>query len=168
MDTGEVIALSIAGLSLALGVSNALWSAYTWRRSAPRVRVNSHVGWNVLGQWMSSAAASIDDVPSPDPKYGVQMIGLSVENHGRAAVTVSYFGVRLASGMHIAAKYSLVETPHRLEAHDDKVFFIEVNDVRSQLSDGYPTTVEPFVRLGNGKTLFGSPVVISAPAASNN
>jgi hypothetical protein len=100
MSSGDWATLTVAIVGAATGISGLIWQAVTWRRSGPRISID------VLTAWVNEADGEalthpIDADFSGPPATGFtrRMLGVEVQNSGRAATTVNRVAVVLSNGV---------------------------------------------------------------------
>lgn len=139
--------LVIALIGLALSLISLGWQIWSWLHNGPWVQVTSQHAY----------AAEIGGAVGP------HLIAVRAINKGRAATTVTGFGLRSPSGGTIVSPNQPMQThslPHRLEPHSDATFYMLGSSVKETLQEQKirPSDVRPYVTLGSGKSARGKPV----------
>jgi len=129
----------VAILALVLSVLSIGWQAWTWKNSGPVVKVR------VFNAVTDAATGEAENY-----------LAVEAVNTGRAAATVTGWGIRLPDGGSIHKLHPLPISstlPHRLEPQDKATFFIESDAVREQHHARNVAFEEmrPWVDLGTGK-----------------
>jgi hypothetical protein len=144
--TTTALILSILALVLSLG--SLSWQAWSWFRSGPVLRVK------VTNIVADSGRISAYGIPEPDHYVQVEVV-----NHGRAAATISTWGIELPGGesMFVTLPPPISDRlPGRLEPHASLRLHVEGEELRKLSRErGVPfKAMRPWVASATGRKIY--------------
>jgi hypothetical protein len=135
---------ALAAIGAATGVPSLIWQVYTWRASGPKIEVTSANGFPTY----------------PDGHLGEHHFVVTAVNHGRAAATVTGWGLRLPDNSNMVMMNPIplsTPLPAVVEPQTSISLYVEGGDVikTSQQRQVRVAVLRPWVRLATGQEVFG-------------
>src|SRR5437867_4494533 len=106
----------ISVIALVVSIASITWSAWTWLRTGPVIKVSTSNAFLAYGSQLSARHLSVN-----------------VENRGRGAATVESYGFLVPHGGKIVGMgtplFTAPPLPHRLDSHSSVSWYMPFSDV---------------------------------------